>query len=77
MASIAEDFWKRRIKDRRGRLWGKQVPKTASTIQEVNRMVRCLLGKRNRTVSPYQQFYRAAPMVPPHEAQGAVANPVR
>jgi hypothetical protein len=59
-AKVAEDFWNRRIKDRRGRLWGKQVPKRASPVQEVNRVLRCLLGRRNHTVSPYQQFYRAA-----------------
>ena len=59
-AKVAEDFWKRRIKDRRGRLWGKQVPRPVSPGQQAQRVLRCLLSKRNRTVSPYQQFYRAA-----------------
>lgn len=59
-AKVAADFWKRRIKDQRGRLWGKQVPKTAVPGQQTVRLLRCLLGKRNRTVGPYQQFYRAA-----------------
>ena len=26
-AKVAQDFWKRKIKDRRGRLWGRQKPK--------------------------------------------------
>ena len=59
-AKVAADFWRRRIKDRRGRLWGKQVPKPPSPGQQAVRVLRCLMGRRNRTVSPYQQFYRAA-----------------
>jgi hypothetical protein len=59
-AKVAEDFWKRQIKDQRGRLWGKQVPKSATPAQQAIRGLRFLLGERNRTVSPYQQFYRAA-----------------
>jgi DNA invertase Pin-like site-specific DNA recombinase len=59
-AKVADDFWKRRIKDRRGRLWGKPVPRRESPVREVNRVLRCLLGRRNHTASPYQQFYRAA-----------------
>ncbi len=58
-AKVAEDFWRRGIKDRRGRLWGKQARKATGQIQEVNCLLRCFLGKRNRAVSPYQQFYRA------------------
>ncbi len=59
-AQVAADFWKRRIKDRRGRLWGKQVPKTLSPGQQALRVLRLLVGGRDRTVGPYQQFYRAA-----------------
>ena len=63
-AKVAADFWKRRIKDRRGRLWGKQVPssKPLSPGQQALHVLRCLLGRRNRTLSkdPYQLFYRAA-----------------
>ncbi len=29
-AKVAQDFWKRKIKDRRGRLWGRQEPKPFS-----------------------------------------------
>ena len=57
-ANVAEDFWKRRIKDRRGRLWGK--PRPVSPGQQAHRVLQCLISKRNRTLSPYQQFYRAA-----------------
>jgi len=63
-AKVAADFWKRRIKDRRGRLWGKQVPKThpESPGKQALRVLQLLLGRRNRlpSESPYQQFYRAA-----------------
>ncbi len=64
-AKVAADFWKRRIKDRRGRLWGKQVPTSnahpESPGKQVLRVVQLMLGRRNRppSESPYQQFYRA------------------
>jgi DNA invertase Pin-like site-specific DNA recombinase len=51
-ANVAKDFWKRKIKDGRGRLWGKQTPRfpAASVLSR-------LLG---RHYTPYQQFVRAA-----------------
>ncbi|MGA2063430.1 MAG: hypothetical protein ABSG86_00595 [Thermoguttaceae bacterium] len=55
---MAEDFWKRRIRDARGRLWGRQTPKHYTKGQKVNLALRCYLG-RYRSPSPYRQFYRA------------------
>jgi hypothetical protein len=57
-AAVAKDLWRRRIKDRRGCLWGQQVPKTERRAQKLNRALRWLLG-RHRNPSPYQHFYRA------------------
>jgi DNA invertase Pin-like site-specific DNA recombinase len=54
---VAKDFWKRRIKDRRGRLWGKQTPRPKSqSLTIFERLVRG--GPPHRT--PYKQFCRAA-----------------
>jgi len=57
-AKVAEDFWKRRIRDRRGRLWGRQMPKHYTQSQKVKLVLRYFLG-RYRSPSPYRQFYRA------------------
>ena len=54
--AVAKDFWRRRIKDRRGRLWGKQV---LTDTQQVTQFLGLFLG-RSRYRSPYEQFYRAA-----------------
>ena len=54
---VAEDFWRRRVKDRRGRPWGQQTPRPkpigAAILQLLAR------GRPSHRI-PYQQFYRAA-----------------
>ena len=68
-AKVAKDFWKRGVKDRRGRLWGKQVPKPASPIQQVNRC--CGVYSEEETERrPLPAVLPGGAMVPPHEAQG-------
>ncbi len=74
-AKVAQDFWARGIKDRRGQLWGKQVPKTATPIREAKHLLRCLVGRDNRTVSPYQQFYRAARWFHRAKRKGLLPSP--
>ena len=75
MASIARDFWRRQIKDRRGRLWGEQVRKATGKIQEVSSLLRCLLGKRSRPVSPYKAFYRAVQWFHRAKRKGLLPTP--
>jgi DNA invertase Pin-like site-specific DNA recombinase len=57
--AVARDFRRRRIKDRRGRPWGKPVPKNCKPLQQVNIAIRGLLG-RQRPINPYEKFQRAA-----------------
>jgi hypothetical protein len=56
-AKVAEDFWKRGIKDRRGRLWGKQTPRPKPQSLAIFEML--ARGRRSHC-TPYKQFYRAA-----------------
>ncbi|MBN2580955.1 MAG: recombinase family protein [Pirellulales bacterium] len=56
-AKVAQDFWRRGVKDRRGRPWGRQVPKPK--IQAMAALEMLIRGRRTNR-SPYQQFYRAA-----------------
>ena len=56
-AKVAKDFWKRKIKDRHGRLWGKQTPKPKPQALAILEMV-VRDGPPHRT--PYRQFCRAA-----------------
>ena len=56
-AKVAKDFWKRRVKDRRGRPWGQQTPKPKLRSMAVLKM---LAKGRQSYRTPYQQFYRAA-----------------
>jgi hypothetical protein len=54
---VAQDFWKRKIKDRHGRLWGKQTPRPKpQSLAILETLVRG--GPPHRT--PYKQFCRAA-----------------
>jgi DNA invertase Pin-like site-specific DNA recombinase len=54
---VAKDFWRRRVKDRRGRLWGQQTPRPKlQGLALLQMLVRG--GPPHRT--PYKQFSRAA-----------------
>ncbi len=55
-AKVARDFWDRGIKDRRGRPWGKQVPRPKPKALAV---LEILVRRRRPHRTPYQQFYRA------------------
>jgi DNA invertase Pin-like site-specific DNA recombinase len=56
-AKVAKDFWRRRVKDRRGRLWGQQTPRPRpKSLALFEMLVRG--GPPHRT--PYKQFSRAA-----------------
>ena len=54
---VAKDFWKRRVKDRRGRLWGQQTPRPKPQTLRIFEML-ARGGPPHRT--PYKQFCRAA-----------------
>ena len=54
---VARDFWKRRVKDRRGRLWGQQTPRPKPQSLKIFEM---LVRGRSSHGSPYKQFCRAA-----------------
>ena len=56
-AKVAKDFWKRRVKDRRGRPWGQQTPRPKPQSLAILEML--VKGRRSYR-TPYQQFYRAA-----------------
>jgi putative DNA-invertase from lambdoid prophage Rac len=56
-ANVAADFRKRRVKDRRGRPWGQQTPR--SKPQSLAIFETLAKGRRSYD-TPYQQFHRAA-----------------
>jgi DNA invertase Pin-like site-specific DNA recombinase len=58
-AKVAKDFWRRRIKDRRGLPCGQQVAKDGSKTQLLSRAMRCFL-RTYRGGDRYQQSYRAS-----------------
>ena len=72
-AKVAKDFWKREIKDRRGPTWGKQTPRPKP---QALRSWRCWLGP-TAVPHPLPAVPPGGAMVPPHEAQGPVAAPLR
>lgn len=54
---VAKDFWRRRVKDRRGRLWGQQTPRPKPQTLTIFEM---LARGRPPHRTPYKQFCRAA-----------------
>jgi hypothetical protein len=54
---VAKDFWRRRVKDRRGRLWGQQTPRPKPQSLAILEM---LVRGRPPHRTPYKQFSRAA-----------------
>jgi DNA invertase Pin-like site-specific DNA recombinase len=58
-AKVAEDFWRRGIKDRRGLPWGQQVPRYGAETQALFCIMRSFLGTFHG-LDPYKNFRRAA-----------------
>ena len=73
-AKVAEDLWKRRIRDARGRLWGKPVPKHHTRVQKVKLALRYYLGTY-RSPSPYRQFHRVTRWFHRMKRQGLLPPP--
>jgi DNA invertase Pin-like site-specific DNA recombinase len=58
-AKVAQDFWRRGIKDRRGLPWGQQVPRYGAETQALFCIMRSFLGTFHG-LEPYKNFHRAA-----------------
>ena len=71
--AVAKDFWRRRIKDRHGRLWGKPKPRTR--VKEILTLLNCLLGRRPPDQNPYERFRKAAHWFQLMKRQGLLPEP--
>lgn len=57
--AVAEDFWRRGIKDRNGRLWGKPRPRLNAKRREVLNLLTAMANGHAATQdTPYRTFYR-------------------
>lgn len=60
--AVAKDFWRRRVRDRHGNLWGKQRKRPQSRQRQILSLFRAVARGRRIDLheSPYEQFHKAA-----------------